>query len=257
MVLPIGDANPTRRTPVVTLALIALNIAVFVFGQPWSSDACTQQAFFVEWAAVPDEIVTGEPLTQPEVDASTTQGCVVSAAPGKVVYASILSAMFLHAGWGHLFGNMLYLYVFGNNVEDRLGRLGFLAFYLISGVIATVAFVLPNAGSLATLVGASGAVAGVLGAYLVMFPRARVTVIIPPLFFLPFRLPALIVLGGWFLLQLWSGRLADMAGGGVAYLAHVAGFVAGVLIVLALGYRPERPQRYRPRPVQPPTPGWG
>jgi membrane associated rhomboid family serine protease len=257
VVLPIGDANPTRRTSAVTLTLIAINIAVFVLAQPWSADACTQQAFFLEYAAVPDEIVTGEPLDAGEVAQTTSPGCPLAPVPDKPVYASVLYAMFLHAGWGHLLGNMLYLWIFGNNIEDRLGRLGYLVFYLVTGVIATVAFVLPNGASLSTLVGASGAVAGVLGAYLVMYPRARVTVIIPPLFFLPFRLPALIVLGGWFLLQLWSGRVADMAGGGVAYLAHVAGFVAGAVIVLALGFRPERPRRYLPRRAQPPTPGWG
>lgn len=238
MVLPIGDANPTRRTPVVTLLLIAVNVGVFVLAQPWQSDACTQQAFFLEWAAVPDEVVTGQPLDAAEV-AATTAPCRIAPLPGKPVYLAVLTSMFLHAGWGHLLGNMLYLWVFGNNIEDRLGRARFLVFYLACGVLATVAFVVPNGRSIATLVGASGAVAGVLGAYLVWFPRARVTVFIPPFFFLP--LPALIVLGGWFVLQLLSGRVADMAGGGVAYLAHIAGFLAGALFALAL--RPARPQR--------------
>lgn len=238
MVIPIGDANPTRRTPVVTLLLIAVNVGVFVLAQPWQSDACTQQAFFLEWAAVPDEVVTGQPLDASEV-AATTAPCRIAPLPGKPVYLAVLTSMFLHAGWGHLLGNMLYLWVFGNNIEDRLGRARFLMFYLACGVLATVAFVVPNGRSIATLVGASGAVAGVLGAYLVWFPRARVTVFIPPFFFLP--LPALIVLGGWFVLQLLSGRVADMAGGGVAYLAHIAGFLAGALFALAL--RPARPQR--------------
>jgi membrane associated rhomboid family serine protease len=256
LVIPIADDNPTRRTPVITLLLIAINLGVFLFAQPWDADACTQQAFFVEWAAVPDEIVSGEPLNQQEVDA-TSAGCPVAAVPDKPVYLSILTAMFLHAGWAHIIGNMLYLWIFGNNVEDQLGRLRFLLFYLATGVIATVAFVVPNAASLTTLVGASGAVAGVLGAYLVMFPRRRITVFIPPLFFLPFRIPALLMLGGWFLLQLLSGRVADMSGGGVAYLAHVAGFAAGVVIVIALGFRPERRRRVRPWEAgPPPQPGW-
>jgi membrane associated rhomboid family serine protease len=252
VVLPISDANPTRRLPVVTLLLIAANVGIFVLLQPWSADACTQQAFFVEWAAIPDEIVTGEPLNQAEVDQTTTPGCPLQAVPNKPVYLSVLTAMFLHAGWGHLFANMLYLWIFGNNVEDRLGRAGFLGFYLFCGVVATITFVLPNAGSVLTLVGASGAVAGVLGAYLIMFPGARVTVFIAPFFFLP--LPALIVLGGWFLLQLFSGRVADMAGGGVAYLAHVAGFVVGALLTLVLREpRQRRPRRAQPRRAQPPT----
>lgn len=241
MVLPIADANPTRRTPVVTLLLIALNVGVFVLAQPWRGDACTQQAFFLQWAAVPDEIVTGQPLDAREV-AALTGPCGIAPEPGKPVYVSVLTAMFLHAGWGHLLGNMLYLWVFGNNVEDRLGRARYLIFYLACGIVATVAFVVPNGRSIATLVGASGAVAGVLGAYLVMFPRARVTVFVAPFFFLP--LPALIVLGGWFALQVFSGRVADMAGGGVAYLAHIAGFVAGALAALAL-----RPARQRRPPV--------
>lgn len=246
--LPISDANPTRRFPLVTLLLIVANVAVFLLGQPWNADACTQQAFFVEWAAVPDEIVTGEPLSQEEVNQSTTPNCPISAVPDKPVYLSVLFAMFLHAGWGHLLGNMLYLWIFGNNVEDRMGRLPFLGFYLFCGIVATLVFALPNSNSTLTLVGASGAVAGVLGAYLVLFPGARVTVFIAPFFFLP--LPAVIVLGGWFLLQIFSGRVADMAGGGIAYLAHVAGFIVGALLTLAL--REPRQRRPQPRRAQPP-----
>jgi membrane associated rhomboid family serine protease len=252
VVIPIADENPTRRRPVVTLLLLAINISVFVFAQPWNAGPCTQQAFFVEWAAVPQEIVTGEPLDQQEVEQASLPQCDIEAVPEKNVYLSILTAMFLHAGWGHLLGNMLFLWIFGNNIEDRLGHLQFLVFYLVCGATATLAFAVPNADNPATLVGASGAIAGVLGAYLVMFPRARVTLLVVPLFFLPLRLPALIVLGGWFAMQVFSGRVADMAGGGVAYLAHVAGFVTGALIVLLLGYRPERP-----KPRRPPQTGWG
>ena len=257
MVIPVSDDNPTRRRPVVTWALLAINVGVFFFLQPWRADACTQQAFFVQWAAVPEEVVTGEPMDQEEVFASTTGQCAIPAETDKSIYLSVLTAMFLHGGWAHLFGNMLYLWIFGNNVEDRLGHLPFLLFYLGTGVVATLAFVAVNADSLSTLVGASGAIAGVLGAYLVMFPAARVTLIVPPLFFLPFRLPALVVLGFWFVLQLFSGRAADMAGGGVAYLAHIAGFVAGVVVVLLLGYRPQPRRRPPPRYAQyPPPPGW-
>jgi len=237
VVLPLRDHNPTRRRAVVTLALLAVNIGVFVLAQPWADGACEQQSFFTRWAAVPAEITDGEALDRAEVAASTTTACRIAPVPQKNVYASIVTAMFLHAGWGHLLGNMLFLWIFGNNVEDRLGRGRFLAFYLGTGIVATLAFVLPNAASLSTLVGASGAIAGVLGAYLVMFPTARVTVAIVPLFFLPVRLPAVLVLGGWFFVQIFAGRVAGMAGGGVAYLAHVAGFVAGVVVVVALGGR--------------------
>jgi len=255
VVIPISDDNPTRRRPVVTWLLLALNIGVFVLVQPWQENTCVQQAFFIEWAAVPEEVLSGAPLNGAEVAASTTPQCGIPPEPGKNVYLSVLTAMFLHAGWAHLLGNMLYLWIFGNNVEDRLGRLPFLLFYLGTGVAATLVFVLFNPGLLSTLVGASGAIAGVLGAYLVLYPTARVTLVIPPLFFFPFRLPALLVLGFWFVLQLFSGQAADMAGGGVAYLAHVAGFVAGFVAVLLLGHRPQRrrppprpPLRYSPAP---------
>lgn len=242
MAIPLGDINPTRRRGVVTLTLIIVNVAVFVLWQPWSGGYCEQNAFYLRWGAIPDEIVEREPLTQAEVDTTVDPRCGLQALPGKDVALSVLAAMFLHGGWAHLLGNMLYLLVFGDNVEDRLGRLPFLAFYLVCGAVATVLFAAANPNSTTTLVGASGAIAGVLGAYLVMYPTALVRVYIPPFFFLP--LPALLVLGGWFLLQVWTDRIAGQAGAGVAYLAHVVGFVAGALIVLLLGQRPQRPLSY-------------
>jgi membrane associated rhomboid family serine protease len=226
----------------VTWLLVAVNLAVFVFAEPWWADGCTQQAFFQRWATIPAELAQGQPLDARAAAATTEGQCPVRTFSDKEVYASVLFGMFLHAGWLHLLGNMLYLWVFGNNVEDRFGHLRFLAFYLLTGAIATLAFAVPNASSLSTLVGASGAIAGVLGSYLVLFPGARVTVLVPFLFFLPVRLPALIVLGLWFLLQLGELRVASMAGGGIAYLAHVAGFVAGVGLTVALR-GPGRPPR--------------
>jgi membrane associated rhomboid family serine protease len=148
---------------------------------------------------------------------------------------SVLTAMFLHGGWLHLLGNMLFLFVFGNNVEDRLGRLRFLAFYLVCGYAATYGFALFQASSTQPLVGASGAIAGVLGAYLVLYPRARVLSLLTFLFFLPVRLPAWVVLGSWFLLQYLYFRGAGVAAGsGVAYGAHVVGFVVGAFLVWGL-----------------------
>jgi membrane associated rhomboid family serine protease len=266
MVIPVSDDNPTHRTPWVNWALLAINLFVFVVLQPWQANPCVQQAFFVDWAAVPEEVVSGEPMSQTEVDATTQGACPIQADAGKNVYLSVITAMFLHGGWVHLLGNLLYLWIFGNNVEDRLGHLEYLIFYLGTGIIATMAFALANADSLSTLVGASGAIAGVLGAYLVLYPTARVTLIVPPLFFLPFRLPAMLVLGFWFVLQLFDNRAADMAGGGVAYLAHIAGFIAGAIVVLVLGYRRRTPPRPGPAygyggpggygpPRQPPR-GW-
>jgi membrane associated rhomboid family serine protease len=233
LVIPIGDNNPTRRTAWVTWALVVANIVVFVRFEPWSAGRCTQELFFLQWAAIPQELTQGRPLGPAQVAATTD--CPIPPFPGKNVYLAALSSLFLHASWIHLLGNMLYLWVFGNNVEDAFGHLRFLGFYLLAGLAATVVFTVANLGSLSTLVGASGAIAGVLGAYLVLFPRARVTSLVPFLFFIPIQLPALIVLGLWFVLQLnMVTQTASMAGGGVAYLAHVAGFVFGVLVTLSV-----------------------
>ena len=239
MVLPLRDSLATRRRPWVNRLLLLANVIVFVAFEPWTGTACEQQRFFLDYAAIPAEITSGEPLDAREV-AATSEGCDLRPNPDKPVYWSILSAMFLHAGWVHLLGNMLYLWIFGDNVEDRLGHLRYLAFYLVCGALATLVFVLPSADSVLTLVGASGAIAGVLGAYLLLFPASRVTVIIPPLFFLPFRLPALLVLGLWFILQIGEVRIDPLAGGGVAYLAHVAGFAVGMVLVAMMGRRQRR-----------------
>jgi membrane associated rhomboid family serine protease len=245
LAIPIGDLNPTRRRGVVTLLLIAINVLVFVIWQPWSGGFCEQSAFYAEWGAIPNEIIEQEPLTQAELDTTVDPRCGVEATGNKSIVLSVLVAMFLHGGWMHLLGNMLYLFVFGDNVEDRLGRIPFLIFYLVCGIIATVVFAAANPSSTTTLVGASGAIAGVLGAYLVMYPTAMVRVFIPPFFFLP--LPAILVLGGWFVLQLYADNLAGQAGAGVAYVAHVAGFLAGVIVALLLGQRPQRPRLHAPR----------
>lgn len=243
MVIPLGDRNPTNRRPWVTWLFVAANIAVFVLVQPWWADECTQRAFFLEHGAVPAELASGAPLDAGQVAEISPPECNLAPSPDKPVYASALFSLFLHGGWLHLLFNMLYLGIFGNNVEDRLGHLQFAAFYLGCGALATAAFVVPNADSPMTLVGASGAIAGVLGAYLVMFPRVRVTVTVPVLLFFILRLPAALVLLLWFLGQLLPlGR--PMGGGGVAYVAHVAGFVVGVLIILLLGHRPQKQPRH-------------
>ena len=241
MVIPIRDRLPTHRRPWVNRLLLLANIVIFVFFEPWAADsACTQEAFFLQHAAIPAELTQGEPLDAEEVAASTRPRCALEPLPDKPVYFSILSAMFLHAGWAHLLGNMLFLWIFGDNIEDRLGHLRYLGFYLVCGGLATAAFVVGSPSSLGTLVGASGAIAGVLGAYMLLFPRSRVTVVILPFWFLPFALPAVLVLGFWFVLQLFEARVDTMAGGGVAYLAHVAGFVAGVVLILVSGARHRR-----------------
>ena len=241
MVIPIHDRNPVRRTPVVTYLLIALNFAVF-FTEPIAfsslgggvatAQACRQEAYFQRWGAVPKELLSNDPADiVPTGVAAGPEECFVGSPDyDKQPFLSALTATFLHGGWLHLLGNMLFLFVFGNNVEDRLGRLKYLLCYLGWGLVATYGFALTVPSSTGVVVGASGAVAGVLGAYLVLFPKARVISLVPILFFIPLPLPAWIVLGFWFLLQaVYSagGTLAE--GSGVAYVAHVAGFLAGFL----------------------------
>jgi membrane associated rhomboid family serine protease len=238
MVIPLGDDNPTRRRPVVTWLLLAVNVGVFLLVQPLGQDACEQVAFFLDHATIPAELVQGEPLSADQLTGTPADRCDVAPRDDKPVYASILFSMFLHAGWLHLLGNMLYLGIFGNNVEDRFGHLRFLAFYLASGAGATAVFVAANHDSTATLVGASGAIAGVLGSYFLLFPGAWVTVWVPILIFLVIRLPAFLVLGLWFVLQLHPLREPSLAGGGgVAYLAHAAGFVIGGALTILTGVR--------------------
>ncbi len=251
MVLPVHDVNPTRRRPVVTYALILANVVAFLLspvalapllGSASPEVVCAQVAFFDEYGAKPDELIGNDPADEvatgrPGQDAATGEvGCELGRPSyDKNPVLSALTAMFLHGGWAHLLGNLLFLFVFGNNVEDRLGRLRFLLFYLACGFAATYGFALPFAGSDQPLVGASGAIAGVLGAYLVLFPRAKVWSLLTFFFFLPVRLPAWLVLGSWFVLQYLYTRGAGLSETtGVAYLAHVIGFVVGAALVWRL-----------------------
>ena len=263
MVLPVHDVNPTRRTPVITYLLIAVNVVAFllspvvghVAGGSSAAQQCRQIAFFDRYAAEPRELLTGRQQPSAATGAVGTdpqtgqQGCVARrpATFHKAPFLSVLTAMFLHGGWLHLLGNMLFLFVFGNNVEDRLGRLRYLGFYLLCGYVATYGFSLFTPSSTSPLIGASGAIAGVLGGYLVLYPRAKVWALLTFLFFLPVRLPAWLVLGSWFLLQYGYFRGAGVAGGsGVAYGAHVVGFVLGALLVLPLrGSGSPKPLRAR------------
>jgi membrane associated rhomboid family serine protease len=264
MVLPVHDVNPTRRTPWVTRLLLLANIVVFVLspvalspllGEGNAASVCSQIAFFDEYAAKPSEVISNDAddaVATGEVgqDAQGRTGCVEVTPPpyDKQPFLSVLTAMFLHGGWLHLAGNLLFLYVFGNNVEDRLGKIRYLAFYLACGVVATYGFALPFAGSEQPLVGASGAIAGVLGAYLVLFPKARVWGLLTFLFFLPVKLPAWLVLGSWFVLQYFYAQGAGLAANvGVAYLAHVLGFVAGAALVWRLRGSGQRRDLHDPR----------
>jgi membrane associated rhomboid family serine protease len=211
--IPIRDMTPTHRTPLVTYLLIAANIVVYVL--MWLAGP-GQEALVYEFALIPASLTGGVDL-------------------GDI--ADIFTSMFMHAGLAHIGGNMLYLWIFGDNVEDRLGHGRYLVFYLLGGVIASLVHVLTNPASQIPTVGASGAIAAVLGAYLVMFPQSRVVTLIPLGFYLRMTVvPAIFVLGLWFVLQLFSGVLA-MGGpdvGGVAFWAHIGGFVAGVVMAKLL-----------------------
>lgn len=260
--IPIHDENPTYRTAWVTIVLIAVNLVVFLLtpvalsisGNPsTAADACHQEAFFRRYAAIPREVTTNRQLPLTVTNGTPrVRGNEVACPLGRPTYdkipaLSVLYAMFLHGSWLHILGNMLFLWVFGNNVEDRLGRVRYLLFYLLCGYVATYGFAFADPSSTTTLVGASGAIAGVLGAYLVLFPRARVTSLVPFLFFFPARLPAWVVLGSWFVLQYFYASGASIgAGAGVAYLAHVVGFVAGIVLIILLG---GLSQRRRPPPT--------
>ena len=245
MVLPVHDVNPVRRTPVITYALILANVVVFVLsplatqfvsgGGP--AEVCETAAYIQHWGAVPDELIGGSQREATLTGEPLGRGCAAVSPPAydKPPWLSALTAAFVHGGWLHLLGNMLFLFVFGNNVEDRLGRVRFLLFYGVCALAAAYGFALTDPGSQTPVVGASGAVAGVLGAYLVLFPRAKVWALLTFLFFLPVRLPAWLVLGSWFVLQLaFSSGAGVTATGDVAYWAHVIGFALGAALVWPL-----------------------
>jgi rhomboid family protein len=201
-VIPLRDTIPSARVPVVTYAIIVANVLVFLY-----------------------ELSLGHGLKH-FLDA---YGLV----PAHFHFSNLLTSMFLHGGWGHIIFNMLFLYIFGDNVEDRLGHARYAAFYLLCGMAAGAAQALVNPGSRIAMVGASGAIAGVLGAYLLFFPRSRIVTLVPIFFFLQVvEIPAVLFLFGWFILQILSGMAtigaADTAG--VAFFAHVGGFIAGMVL---------------------------
>ena len=247
MLFPISDDDRYLGGPaLVTWALVAANVLLFVY-------QVAEPAFTYGWSVVPHEITSGvdlvnsRPLPEedPEAEIRTPADLPQRPGPGNapLLYLTVLSAMFMHGGIGHIGSNLLYLWIFGDNVEHRFGGRAFLLFYLVSGIAATIAQVALDPGSLIPNLGASGAISGVLGAYLVLFPRNVVNVLF---FFRVVAVPAFLVLGLWIVMQLvsgWGAIAATEQTGGVAYGAHVGGFVAGVLLALVL-----RP-RLRAKPV--------
>ena len=224
--LPLADHNPRRTTPVVNYLLIAANLLVFFW-----------------------EIGQGRYLERRLFEVAFIPARFWYSPLHPLNLVSVFVSMFLHGGWLHLGGNMLYLWIFGDNIEDRLGHFKYLLFYGLSGIIATLAHAIASPASRIPSVGASGAIAGVLGAYLSLFPRAQVTTIIPIFMFITVReIPAVILLGLWFVLQLFTGA-ASFGGqsdvGGVAYFAHIGGFVAGMILIVLMGGTRRRPQQLR------------
>jgi len=210
---PIRDHNPSGRTPYVTIALIAVNVLVFL-GYFLSLTEPQLNGFFLTWGLVPARIMFGEG------------------------YETFLTSMFLHGGWLHLAGNMLFLWIYGDNLEDEFGHLGFLVFYLAAGVAAAGLQMAADAYSRIPMVGASGAIAGVMGGYLLLFPKAKVDVLfIFVIFFRIFAIPAWIVLGIWFGIQIFGGLNTPSDAGGVAYWAHAGGFIAGLVLTAPLWLR--------------------
>jgi membrane associated rhomboid family serine protease len=224
-VFPVRDLNPTRVTPLITLALVATNVLVWLLWQP-KLEPERELAFLYERAAIACEITTGEPLTveelRSEICVDASGGNVIF--PEKSPYGSLFVSMFLHGGLAHLLGNMWFLWLFGNNVEEAYGHVRYLLMFLVAGVAGTVGFVALHLGSTTPLVGASGAIAGVLGSYLVLFPGRLVLAFA---FFTLIPVPAAIFLGLWFVGQFAVGQV------GVAWEAHVAGFVFGAIVTAA------------------------
>jgi membrane associated rhomboid family serine protease len=226
--LPLRDNIPTNRVPYVTYALIAANIIVYFFWQRGGFSLgdpsnLHYQCQLAEWGAVPRDITHGsQPALPPQCGTD-------EASP----YVTIFTAMFMHGGLLHLGGNMLFLWIFGNNVEDAMGPLKYLLFYVLSGIAALALQIVPDPNSTVVTLGASGAIAGVLGGYIRLFPRAKViTVIFIIFFFTILELPAMLVLGFWFIEQaLFAANSIGASGGGVAYFAHVGGFVFGWLTI--------------------------
>jgi membrane associated rhomboid family serine protease len=221
--IPLHDDNPTERPPIITIAWIVACALVFLYQA--SLPAGPGETFVFQYGAIP-ALVFGE-ADPPEM------GVAIPA------YATLITSMFLHGGWMHLNGNMLYLWVFGNNIEDAMGHAKYIAFYLTCGILAALSHALTDPSSSIPMVGASGAISGILGAYLVLFPRAKVLVMMPALG--ATRVPAAIVLGMWFVMQLLSGGMSiGSEGGGVAFFAHIGGFLAGMALI-GLFKRPDVP----------------
>jgi rhomboid family protein len=225
--IPLRDDNPTRSRPVVTILLIVLCALVFLWQLSLSPNGQQQAAYL--FGMIPAVLFGNAELEGQWIPAGAT----------------LVTSMFLHGGWLHLLGNMLYLWIFGDNIEDRLGRVRFVLFYLLCGVVAALGQGIADPRSEVPMIGASGAISGVLGAYIVLYPKAKVLVLVPLVVYITtLRVPAIVVLGLWFAGQLLSSLVAAPgSGGGVAFAAHVGGFVAGLMTIRLFVRDRRRPRR--------------
>ncbi len=229
--LPIRDHNPSQRTPYVTYVLMAINIAVFLYGLAYLATNADINRFYFDYGMIPARITAGEN------------------------YLSLFTSMFVHAGFMHLAGNMLFLYIFGDNMEDEMGHLPFLAFYIVSGIGADLAQFALDPQSQIPTVGASGAIAGVMGGYLLLFPKAKVDIFIFLVIIIRIiPIPSFVMLGLWFALQVFNGVTLDPTGGGVAYWAHAGGFVVGFILTVPLWLRLGAGGWWRDTDYHPPHP---
>jgi membrane associated rhomboid family serine protease len=231
---PISDDNPTLRTPVMTYLLLAVIAFVWIFLQKAGLDGLAMASSVCNWGMVPGELTGRAPLGF-EVPLSREAQCLIDNKSTNIL--TPLTSMFLHGGWGHIIGNCLFFWVFGNNIEDSMGRLRFLVFYVLCGLAAAGAHMAVDPASPIPTVGASGAISGILGAYLVLYPRVRVNLLIFIFFIIRIiPVPAWVVLIYWFVLQVITGlpqltAIRSDASGGVAVWAHIGGFVAGVVLI--------------------------
>lgn len=224
---PIGDDNSDRTiTPYVNYIFIALNVLVFIFLQGLGGN----DAFSYAFSLVPKEVTTGIDITGVQIiqDSAGNVGRIQHYATPLPVYFNFLSSMFMHGDFAHLGGNMLFLWIFGDNIEDRIGHIRFAVFYLICGLAAAFGQIIMDSGSIIPMLGASGAISGVLGGYILLFPHRRVKAFILRFFT---EVPAYVAIGIWIVYQLVLGYMSDPGGGGVAYAAHIGGFIAGVVLI--------------------------
>ena len=245
--IPYRDENETQRRAIVTGTIIGINILSWLALQGAGADLPLAKSV-CNLGLIPGEL-TG--LLPPGRGFPMGPGAVCLTDPGRQV-SHLITSMFLHGGWMHLIGNMWFLWIFGNNVEDSMGRLRFAAFYLLTGLAAALGQVVADPDSIIPMVGASGAISGVMGAYLILYPRVKVYALIPIfIFFTSIALPAWAMLGYWFLIQLVSGLFADGEMGGVAFWAHIGGFIAGVVLIKIFArdeyIQAHRAQHWRPR----------